>query len=125
MPETFLDHVDLDAIARRVGTPFYVYSADVLRRRIADVRAIAPGGCVQARYAMKACSTRRLLEIVREAGLWIDAVSGNEVLRAHAAGFRDRRTPRRSSCSPPTCSATTRSRSCCSTASCPTSARRR
>ncbi len=87
MPETFLDHVDLPAIARRVGTPFYVYSADVLRRRIADVRAIAPGGAVQARYAMKACSTRRLLEIVSAAGLWIDAVSGNEALRAHAAGF--------------------------------------
>jgi diaminopimelate decarboxylase len=87
MPTSFLDAVDLDAIAARVGTPFYVYSADVLRQRIADVRAIAPGGLVQARYAMKACSTRRLLELVREAGIWIDAVSGNEVLRAHAAGF--------------------------------------
>jgi diaminopimelate decarboxylase len=93
MPESFLDPVDLDAIARRVGTPFYLYSADVLRRRIAAVRAIAPGGVVQARYAMKACSTRRLLEIVREAGIWIDAVSGNEVLRAHAAGFATGSTP--------------------------------
>ena len=93
MRETFLDHVDLDGIARRVGTPFYVYSADVLRRRIAAVRAIAPGGAVQARYAMKACSTRRLLEIVREAGLWIDAVSGNEALRARAAGFAAGHTP--------------------------------
>ena len=87
MPETLPAHVDLDAIARRVGTPFYLYSADVLRRRIADVRAIAPGGMLQARYAMKACSIRRLLELVREAGVWIDAVSGNEALRAHAAGF--------------------------------------
>jgi diaminopimelate decarboxylase len=93
MPETFLDTVDLDAIARRVGTPFYIYSAAVLRRRIADLRAIAPGGALQARYAMKACSTRRVLEIVREAGIWIDAVSGNEVLRAHAAGFPDGTTP--------------------------------
>jgi diaminopimelate decarboxylase len=93
MPESFLDAVDLDAIARRVGTPFYLYSADVLRRRIADVCAIAPGGLVQARYAMKACSTRRLLEIVRGAGIWIDAVSGNEVLRAHIAGFPTGHTP--------------------------------
>lgn len=93
MPESFLDTVDLQAIARRVGTPFYVTSADVLRRRIADVRAIAPGGAVQARYAMKACSTRRLLEIVRDAGLWIDAVSGNEALRAQAAGFATGHTP--------------------------------
>ena len=87
MPASFPDHTDLTAIARRVGTPFYLYDADVVRRRLADVRAIAPGGAVQARYAMKACSLRRLLELVREAGIWIDAVSGNEALRAHAAGF--------------------------------------
>lgn len=93
MPTSFLDQVDLAAIARRVGTPFYLYSADVLRQRVASVRAIAPGGLVQARYAMKACSTRRLLELVREAGIWIDAVSGNEALRARAAGFPTGHTP--------------------------------
>lgn len=87
MPADFLDAVDLEAIARRVGTPFYLYDAATLRRRIADVRAIAPGDGVQARYAMKACSLRRVLEVVRDAGVWIDAVSGNEVLRALAAGF--------------------------------------
>ena len=90
---SFIDHLDLAAIARRVGTPFYVYSADVLRQRIADVRAIAPGGTLQARYAMKACSMRRLLEVMREAGIWIDAVSGNEALRARAAGFPTGHTP--------------------------------
>jgi diaminopimelate decarboxylase len=93
MPAAFLEQIDLAAIAARIGTPFYVYSADVLRQRIADLRAIAPGGLVQTRYAMKACSTRRLLEVVREAGIWIDAVSGNEALRAHAAGFPDGHDP--------------------------------
>jgi diaminopimelate decarboxylase len=87
MPAPFLDSVDLEAIAQRVGTPFYLYDAATLRRRIDDVRAIAPGDGIQARYAMKACSLRRVLEVVRDAGLWIDAVSGNEVLRALAAGF--------------------------------------
>jgi diaminopimelate decarboxylase len=84
---TPLPDLDLESIARRTGTPFYLYVADVLRRRIADVRAIAPGGAVQARYAMKACSLRRFLEVIRESEIWIDAVSGNEALRAHAAGF--------------------------------------
>jgi len=93
MPESFVDHIDLDAIARRIGTPFYVCSGDVLRRRIAAVQAIAPGGAVQARYAMKAYSTRRLLEVVRDAGIWIDAVSGNEALRARAAGFPNGHSP--------------------------------
>jgi diaminopimelate decarboxylase len=87
MPADFLAAVDLEAIARRVGTPFYLYDAATLRRRIADVKAIAPGDGVQARYAMKACSLRRVLQEMRDAGVWIDAVSGNEVLRAHAAGF--------------------------------------
>jgi diaminopimelate decarboxylase len=87
MSESFLDDLDLKALARRVGTPFYVYSGDLLRRRIETIRAIAPGPLLQARYAMKACSTRRVLEIMRDSGIWIDAVSGNEVLRAAAAGF--------------------------------------
>jgi diaminopimelate decarboxylase len=36
---------------------------------------------------MKANSCWKILEAVRTAGLWIDAVSGNEVLRARRAGF--------------------------------------
>ncbi len=87
MPADFVERVDLAAIAARVGTPFYLYDAATVRARLAAVRAIAPGGPVQARYAMKACSLRRLLEEVRAADVWIDAVSGNEVLRAAAAGF--------------------------------------
>lgn len=87
MPATFLDSVDLEALAGKVGTPFYLYDAATLRRRIDEIRAIAPGGAIQARYAMKACSLHRVLDAVRQAGIWIDAVSGNEVLRAAAAGF--------------------------------------
>lgn len=93
MPSPFVESVDLASIAQRVGTPFYLYDAATLRRRIADVRAIAPDAGVQARFAMKACSLRRVLEEVRDAGIWIDAVSGNEVLRAAAAGFATGLTP--------------------------------
>ncbi|MBI1814962.1 MAG: diaminopimelate decarboxylase [Deltaproteobacteria bacterium] len=88
MPESFCESVDLQAIAQRVGTPFFITSADVLRRRIADVQRLTDHPHLQARYAMKACSTRRVLEEISTQGLWIDAVSGNEVLRARAAGFR-------------------------------------
>lgn len=95
MPETFTDELDLEAVAAQIGTPFYLYSADVLRRRIRAVKDIIPGGSLQARYAMKACSTRRILEEIRDAGIWIDAVSGNEVLRARNAGFPG-------GCQPPT-----------------------
>ncbi len=93
MPTTFTEQLDLEAIARQVGTPYYLYSADTLRGRIQAVKQITPGGSLQARYAMKACSPKRVLEEVHEAGIWIDAVSGNEVLRAHAAGFPTGNTP--------------------------------
>lgn len=87
MPESFLEAVDLEAIAARVGTPFYVYSAETLRRRIGDVQRMMDQPHLQARFAMKSCSVRRVLEEVQRAGIWIDAVSGNEVLRAQGAGF--------------------------------------
>jgi diaminopimelate decarboxylase len=77
----------LEEIANQVGTPFYLYDAAILRKALADVRALTAGPDLQARYAMKANSSRAVLEAVREAGLWIDAVSGNEVLRAQRAGF--------------------------------------
>jgi len=86
-----LDDYPLEAIAARVGTPFYLYDAAILRAALGRLTAMASGPNLGAnliiRYAMKANSARAVLQIVREAGLWIDAVSGNEVLRAARAGF--------------------------------------
>jgi diaminopimelate decarboxylase len=79
--------VDLPWLARRIGTPFYLYDAGRLYSRITAIRALTTVPGVQARYAMKACSARRVLEAMREHGIWIDAVSGNEVLRALTAGY--------------------------------------
>jgi diaminopimelate decarboxylase len=82
-----LDAYPLEAIAARVGTPFYLYDATILRAALQRLTAMASGPNLVVRYAMKANSARAVLEVVREAGLWIDAVSGNEVLRAARAGF--------------------------------------
>ncbi len=87
MPVDGLQGVDLPWLADRVGTPFYLYDAGVLRTRIAAIKALTAIPGLQARYAMKACSTRRVLEVMHEENIWIDAVSGNEVLRAQAAGY--------------------------------------
>jgi diaminopimelate decarboxylase len=82
-----LDTYPLEAIAARVGTPFYLYDAAILRAALGRLTTMASGPNLVVRYAMKANSARAVLQIVREAGLWIDAVSGNEVLRAARAGF--------------------------------------
>lgn len=85
MPE--FQGVDLDWIAEQIGTPFHLYDAQVVQERIDNILALTAASGLQARYAMKACSARQVLERVRDHGLWIDAVSGNEVLRAQAAGY--------------------------------------
>jgi diaminopimelate decarboxylase len=84
-----LDAYPLQTLAARVGTPFYLYDAAILRAALGRLTSLAkgPDPRIVVRYAMKANSARKVLQIVREAGLWIDAVSGNEVLRAARAGF--------------------------------------
>ena len=98
MPSLDLTSYPLASLADQVGTPFYLYDGRELARRLADLTALTAGDALQARYAMKANSTRKVLEAVRAAGLWIDAVSGNEVLRARARRLRDGSAPARSSC---------------------------
>ena len=88
-----LAEYDLPAIAARVGTPFFLYDGAILDQRIREVANLCNGESVRARYAMKANSARKVLERVREAGLWIDGLSGNEVLRAKRAGFAMGSTP--------------------------------
>jgi diaminopimelate decarboxylase len=87
MPALDLDSYPLSRLADEVGTPFYLYDGAELGRRLGDLTALTEGDALQARYAMKANSSAKVLGRVREAGLWIDAVSGNEVLRARRAGF--------------------------------------
>jgi diaminopimelate decarboxylase len=82
-----LDRYALRDLAARVGTPFYLYDATILRERARAVARLTEGPDLQARYAIKANPAAAVLQIVREAGLWIDAVSGNEVERARRAGF--------------------------------------
>jgi diaminopimelate decarboxylase len=77
----------LERLASEVGTPFYLYDGEALRDSMRRFASIVAGPRLAGRYAMKANSSRRILTAALEEGLWIDAVSGNEVLRALAAGF--------------------------------------
>ncbi len=69
-------------LARRFGTPTYVYDAAMIRRRIADLAAFD-----HVRYAVKACSNLAILDLIRREGALVDCVSANEVRRALAAGY--------------------------------------
>jgi len=70
-------------LARTFGTPLYVYDAAMIRRRCADLAAWDT-----VRFAQKACSNLAVLDLVRRAGVMVDAVSTGEIHRALAAGYR-------------------------------------
>lgn len=80
-----LDPARLLKFSQTVGTPFWLYDAEVMRKRISEIKELTGEG-IQARFAMKACPATKVLREMQAAGIWIDAVSGNEILRAKHAG---------------------------------------
>ncbi len=80
------EDVPLDAIAERVGTPTYVYSARTIEHHVEALRsafaAVNPLIC----YAVKANGNLALLRVMREAGTGFDIVSVGELHRALLAG---------------------------------------
>ncbi|MEM7786046.1 MAG: diaminopimelate decarboxylase, partial [Planctomycetota bacterium] len=69
-------------LGAQYGTPCYVYDALVIRERIAQLRQFDV-----IRFAQKACSNIAILDLVRQEGAFVDAVSSGEVYRAVKAGF--------------------------------------
>ncbi len=77
----------LKEIAESVGTPFYVYDAEVFRRRIAELRDRLAATDHLLCYSAKANDALALLAIAREEGLGLDVVSGGELWKGLRAGF--------------------------------------
>ncbi|CAB3797248.1 Diaminopimelate decarboxylase [Paraburkholderia ultramafica] len=69
-------------LAQQHGTPLWIYDADVIRQRIAELRSFDV-----IRYAQKACSNVHILKLMRDEGVMVDAVSLGEIARSLAAGF--------------------------------------
>jgi diaminopimelate decarboxylase len=74
--------VSVAELARRYGTPLYVYDAEMIRRRCRDLAAWDT-----VRFAQKACSNLAVLDLMRREGVLVDAVSTGEIHRALAAGY--------------------------------------
>lgn len=80
----------LAALARRYGTPLYVYDAAVVRDRYRALRG-AFTRPVLVCYALKANSSRAVASVLAREGAGADIVSGGELQRALRAGFAPRR----------------------------------
>ena len=74
--------VSVPELARRFGTPTYVYDAAKIVERVNDLKQFDV-----IRYAQKACSSLAILDLVRRQGVVVDAVSAGEVHRAIKAGY--------------------------------------
>ncbi len=83
-----VEAVSLAAIARDVGTPVYVYSSATIRDRFLQLNGALAGVPHRIHYTVKANSNRAVLRLIRELGAGVDVVSGGELHRALAAGFR-------------------------------------
>ena len=88
--ELCLGGIPLSALAKKYGTPLYLYDEDRIRERcrtyIGAVKE-AFGDRGRVLYASKAASFRRLYEVMREEGMGIDVVSVGEIYAAQAAAF--------------------------------------
>jgi diaminopimelate decarboxylase len=81
---------DLVDLARRHGTPLYVYDEATVRQRASEFMA-AMGSAGQVLYSAKAFASPQFLRVVAEEGLGLDVVSAGELHLALKSGFpRDR-----------------------------------
>jgi diaminopimelate decarboxylase len=82
------DEVDLSQLAKRYGTPLYVYSATMIRERLASFQAAFRSVPHTICYSVKANSNLNILRLLAQSGCGFDVVSGGELDRILAASRR-------------------------------------
>ncbi|MBM7661152.1 diaminopimelate decarboxylase [Bacillus mesophilus] len=81
--------MDTVALAKKFGTPLYVYDVALIKERARGFRKTFEELNIKAQvaYASKAFSSIAMFQLVEEEGLSLDVVSGGELYTAIAAGF--------------------------------------
>ena len=75
--------VAVQELAEKYGSPAYVYDAQTIKQRIANLHRFDV-----IRFAQKACSNLSIVDLVRRNGVLVDAVSAGEIHRALRAGYQ-------------------------------------
>jgi diaminopimelate decarboxylase len=83
--ELFAEGASVSAIAKKFGTPVYVYSAEAIRCRFADFDKAFAGERHTICYSVKANSNLTVLKLLAKLGAGFDVVSGGELQRVLAA----------------------------------------
>lgn len=89
----FWDGVELEALARRYGTPLYVYSVSKLEEQVKALRQAFTERYPHSRiaYASKAFLNKAMVGFIQSQGLCLDVVSGGELQLALDAGMPSER----------------------------------
>ena len=72
---------------KTLPTPFFYYDLDVLKATLASIMKHGGSKGYHVHYALKANYNDTILNIIKDAGLGADCVSGNEVKKAVDIGF--------------------------------------
>ncbi|MBN2613553.1 MAG: diaminopimelate decarboxylase [Bacteroidales bacterium] len=75
-------------LAEKYGTPLYVYNENILRDKCRELKNLVDYKNFFVNFSPKANSNLELLKIVREEGLWADAMSPGEIFVNLKAGFQ-------------------------------------
>ena len=80
------DEVEVERLAKRYGTPLYVYSATAIRARVAAFEQAFEKQSHTLCYSVKANSNLSVLRILAALGCGFDVVSGGELQRVMRVG---------------------------------------
>ncbi|MDR2899451.1 MAG: diaminopimelate decarboxylase [Clostridiales bacterium] len=69
------------------GSPLYIYNEEIIRKRCREVKNLVPYKNFRVNFSAKANSNLAFLQIVREEGLNVDAMSPGEIHVELMAGF--------------------------------------
>ena len=86
--DTALNTANLLALPAEYGCPVWVYDAQIIREKIAQLSQFDV-----VRFAQKACSNVHILRLMRELGVKVDSVSLGEIERALVAGYEPQTHP--------------------------------
>ncbi len=79
---------DLEALAKKYPTPFYVFSEPEIRRNIKEIEdAFAGHKKTKVFFASKTCSVMGVLKAIKDAGIYAEANSLYEVRKCLEIGF--------------------------------------
>ena len=83
-------NMPVSSLAKKYGTPLYLYDEARIRERCSTYLSAVRRGFgddAHVLYASKAASFVRIYEIMRDMGMGIDVVSMGEIYTAHRAGY--------------------------------------